>query len=65
MIDKDMPLEDIIRDYPETLDILKKYKIGCIGCKAALFGNVQQGADAHGIKVETLLASLNDSIKRR
>jgi hybrid cluster-associated redox disulfide protein len=60
-----MLIEEIIRNYPETVPIFEQYGFGCLGCRAALFENIEQGAKAHGIDVEAFIASLNNVITRR
>jgi len=37
--------------------------MGCLGCIAARFENIEQGAMAHGIVVEDLIADLNKSVE--
>ncbi|MDD5244970.1 MAG: DUF1858 domain-containing protein [Syntrophorhabdaceae bacterium] len=59
MIDKKMSIEEIVRKYPETIPVFEKYGLGCVGCQAALFEDVQQGAEIHGIDIDVLLNSLN------
>ena len=59
MIDKKMSIEEIVRKYPETIPVFEKYGLGCVGCEAALFEDVQQGAEIHGIDIDALLNSLN------
>jgi hybrid cluster-associated redox disulfide protein len=59
MIDKKMSIEEIVRKYPETIPVFEKYGLGCVGCQAALFEDVQQGAEIHGIDIDALLNSLN------
>ncbi len=64
MIEKETRITDLIKDHPETRDVFEKYGLGCMGCKAALFENIEQGAAVHNMNVETLLSILNDSIKK-
>ncbi|HOE18042.1 MAG TPA: DUF1858 domain-containing protein [Syntrophorhabdaceae bacterium] len=64
MIDKKMSIGEIVKRYPETIPVFEKYGLGCVGCQAALFENVQQGAEVHGIDVDTLLSSLNQALEK-
>ena len=64
MIKKDTLITDLIKDHPETTDVFEKHGLGCMGCKAALFENIEQGAAVHNMDTETLLNILNDSIKK-
>jgi len=63
MINKKMSIEDVVREYPETIRVFERYGLGCVGCQAALFENIQQGAEIHGVDVDTLIDSLNGVIK--
>lgn len=64
MIHKNMSIEDIVKKYPETILIFEKYGLGCVGCQAALFENIEQGAEVHGIDVGTLIKDLNNAIPK-
>lgn len=39
--------------------------MGCIGCAAAHFENIEQGALAHGIDVDELITALNDVVPQQ
>lgn len=64
MIDKKMSIEEIVKKYPETIPVFEKYGLGCVGCEAALFEDVQQGAEIHGIDIDVLLSSLNQVLRK-
>lgn len=59
MITKDMSIIDIVEKYPECVSVFRQYGMGCIGCMAARFENVEQGAVAHGIDVDAIVKDLN------
>lgn len=65
MINKNMSINEVVRKHPETIPIFEKFGLGCVGCEAALFENIEQGAEVHGIDVETLIKSLNNIIAKR
>jgi hybrid cluster-associated redox disulfide protein len=64
MITGDMSIVDIVNEYPEVLPVFRNYGMGCIGCMAARFENLAQGAEVHGIDIEALLEDLNSAIKK-
>jgi len=64
MIDKKMSIEEVVTKFPETIAVFERYGLGCVGCNAALFENIQQGADVHGIEVDALIESLNGIINK-
>ena len=55
LITKDMGIMEIVQKYPATVEVLQRFGMGCIGCAAAHFENIEQGATAHGIDVPALL----------
>ncbi|MEZ4599214.1 MAG: DUF1858 domain-containing protein [Syntrophotaleaceae bacterium] len=63
-ITKDMTFKDVLQMGPEVVQVFMKYKMGCIGCAAAKFESVEQGAKAHGIDVEALLRDLNAAVAK-
>ena len=61
-ITKDMSIIDIVQQYPDTVDILMNAGMGCLGCAAAHFENIEQGALAHGIDIDALMKGLNEAV---
>ena len=62
-ITKDMSIEEIVEQYPETVPVFMAHGLGCIGCAIAQFETLEEGAMAHGIDVEVLVQDLNKSVK--
>lgn len=60
---KDMPIGQIVQEYPQTVPVFLKHGLMCFGCAVARFENLEQGALAHGINAELLLADLNEAIQ--
>jgi len=58
-INKEMTIKEIIEKYPETLKVFDEYNFHCIGCAAASFETIEDGAKAHGIDVDELVEKLN------
>ncbi len=63
MINRKMSIEEVVRKYPETVAIFERHGLGCLGCQAALFESIEQGAEVHGIDVEALITDLNRQIR--
>jgi len=61
-ITKEMAIGEIVQTYPETVRVFLSHGLMCIGCAAARFENLEQGATAHGIDVEALLRDLNAAV---
>ncbi|MBE6082106.1 MULTISPECIES: DUF1858 domain-containing protein [Tissierellales] len=59
-ITKDMLISEIIREYPESIEILIKNGMGCIGCPASQMESLEEAAMVHGMDLEKLLEALNN-----
>ena len=62
-ITKDMGIMDIVTKYPETLEVFAGYGMGCIGCAAARFENLEAGARVHGFDPDQMCADINALIE--
>ena len=61
-ITKDMTFFELMRTHPESVAVLQKHNLGCIGCMGAQNESLEQGARAHGLDIDTLLSDLNAAI---
>ena len=61
-ITKDMSIMEVVQKYPDTVEVFINSGMGCLGCAAAHFENIEQGALAHGIDVDTLIEGLNKAV---
>jgi hybrid cluster-associated redox disulfide protein len=64
MIDKRMSIEEVVRKHPESIAIFGRHGLGCVGCQAALFESIEEGAEVHGVNVDALIADLNKEVGR-
>ena len=62
-ITKEMSIIDIVQQCPESLEIFAKYGMGCIGCAAARFENLEAGAKVHGYDPDAMVADINALIE--
>ncbi len=65
MIRKNMSIDEVVKQHPETVAIFEQYGLGCVGCRAALFENIEQGAQIHGVEVSALVKDLNKVVSHR
>jgi hybrid cluster-associated redox disulfide protein len=63
-ITKEMSIVEVVQQYPQTVQVFRDYGMGCLGCAAARFENIDQGAAAHGIDITALIDALNKSINQ-
>jgi len=64
-ITKDFKIEDVVTQYPETMMVFMKHGLHCVGCHVSAFESIEDGAMAHGINVDALVADLNKVISSR
>tara|TARA_Y100000310_G_C20490918_1_gene719168 strand:+ start:558 stop:755 length:198 start_codon:yes stop_codon:yes gene_type:complete len=62
-ITKDMTIEQVIKKYPDTIEVFVKHGFHCLGCSMASMETLEQGCEVHEIDVEKFLKELNDAIK--
>lgn len=60
---KDMGIIDVVQKYPQTAEIFMQFGMGCLGCAAAHYENIEQGALGHGIDVDALMVALNKAVE--
>jgi hybrid cluster-associated redox disulfide protein len=60
----DMAIGEVVQKYPQTIEVFLKHGLFCLGCAAAMFENIEQGAMAHGIEVDPLVTDLNAAVEK-
>lgn len=63
VITKDMTFDQVMQMYPDAAKVLASFNLGCVGCLGASTETLAQGARAHGLDVEELLAALNSRVQ--
>ena len=62
LVTKDMNIIEIAQKHPESIEIFHKYGLGCLGCAAARFENLEAGAKVHGFNVDDMVNDINNLI---
>lgn len=62
LVTKDMNILEIAQKYPESVEVFHKYGLGCLGCAAARFENLEAGAKVHGFNVDDMVNDINKLI---
>lgn len=65
-VTKDMTIGEIIKEYPETIEVMLKRGLHCVGCHVAAWETLEQGAKAHGMSekdIESMLSEMNKLVK--
>jgi hybrid cluster-associated redox disulfide protein len=55
-----MYIGQVLREKPESAEILFQYGMGCIGCPSSQMETLEQAAAVHGLDLDELLKSLNE-----
>lgn len=63
LVTKDMSIIDIVQKFPQSLEVFAKYGLGCIGCAAARFENLEAGAKVHGFDPDEMVDEINALIE--
>lgn len=58
-ISKEMNILDIVQSCPESIEVFQKYGLGCVGCAAARFENLEAGARVHGFDPDEMVNEIN------
>ena len=61
-ITREMPIGEVVQNYPQAIEVFLKHGLMCFGCAIARFENIEQGATAHGINVDALIKDLNAAV---
>ena len=62
-ITKEMNILEIVQQCPESVEVFRKYGLGCLGCAAARFENLEAGARVHGFDADEMVNEINDLIE--
>lgn len=62
-ITKGMLIGDIVKKYPDSVEVLLKNGMHCIGCHVATWETIEQAATGHGIDIDKLLEEVNGALK--
>lgn len=54
---------ETVEKYPATVEVFRTFGMGCLGCAAAHFETIEQGAKAHGMDLDRLLTALNAAVE--
>lgn len=61
-LSKHMTIGELVRSYPQTVEVLMNFGMGCVGCPASQAESLEQAAMVHGFDVEELMEKLNEVV---
>jgi len=62
------PINQLIKEYPETVEILMEYGLQCINCHFSEFDTLEDGAKIHGLSdedIKMIIKDVNEVIKKK
>ncbi len=54
----DSTIYELLQEKPESVEVLFKYGMGCVGCAIAKGETIREAAMAHGVPVDEMLTAL-------
>lgn len=61
-ITREMTIGEVVRNYPDSVEILFSFGMGCVGCPSAQAETIGEACAVHGIDAEKLVKVLNEAI---
>jgi len=61
-ITKDMKFSEVMKKYPESVEVLFEKGMHCVGCAMGAFETIEQGAMMHGIDADELVKDMNEKV---
>jgi hybrid cluster-associated redox disulfide protein len=54
-------IKELVARFPIAADVMNAFGLGCSGCGVSKYETIEQGARAHGLRVEAILEALNEA----
>ena len=61
-ISQNITIGEVIRSYPDAVDILMSFGMGCVGCPSAQAETIGEACQVHGIDAEKVVKVLNEAV---
>ncbi|NLZ49154.1 MAG: DUF1858 domain-containing protein [Clostridiales bacterium] len=62
-LSKDMTIGELVGIYPQTVEVLMDFGMGCVGCPASQAETLEQAAMVHGFDVDELMEKLKEVVE--
>lgn len=60
---KDMTIGEVVRNYPESIEVLMNFGMGCVGCPSAQAETIEEASKVHDMDVNQLIDALNKAVE--
>jgi len=64
-ITRDMLIGELLRQKPESAEILMRFGMGCIGCPSSQGESLEEAAMVHGMDADNLLQTINEYLSNK
>jgi hybrid cluster-associated redox disulfide protein len=54
-------IKELVKELPVAAEVMKEFGLGCAGCGVSGYETIEQGARAHGLRVEPIVAALEQA----
>lgn len=61
-IEFDDSVDDIMRQWPQTIRVFLDFGMRCVGCPVAGFHTVEDSCREHGVDLDTFMAAVKSAI---
>ena len=58
IITKDMTIGEVVRQNPDSVEVLMSFGMGCVGCPSAQAETLEEAAMVHGLNLDELMEKL-------
>ncbi|GAB6152445.1 DUF1858 domain-containing protein [Desulfosporosinus burensis] len=62
MLTKEMTVGQVLRSYPQTVQVFLELGMHCLGCPSSTMESIEGAALTHGKNADELVAKLNKAI---
>jgi len=59
----DTPLNELIADWPETVEVFFRHQMLCVGCLVAPFHTVTDACKEYGLEIDAFYAELTAALR--
>ena len=59
---KEMTIGEVVRSFPQTVQVLMGFGMGCVGCPSAQAETLEEAAMVHGMDLDALMKALNEAV---
>jgi len=67
-ITKDMLIGEVVQKHPETVEVMFRHGMHCIGCGMTAYESIEQGCMGHGMdgkQIDEMVSEMNTFLKKK